>query len=70
MAKSSVREKIKMVSTGTTEKGKKTGYYYTTHKNKRNTPDKMILRKFDPRAWNPSINRCGMVVDFKEDKIK
>ncbi|MCC6714850.1 MAG: 50S ribosomal protein L33, partial [Gammaproteobacteria bacterium] len=37
-----MREKIKLVSTADT------GHYYTTTKNKRNTPDKMEIKKFDP----------------------
>ncbi|CAL4318899.1 50S ribosomal protein L33 [Buchnera aphidicola (Protaphis terricola)] len=36
------REKIKMVSSSGT------GHYYTTTKNKRNTPDKLVLKKYDP----------------------
>ncbi|MEW6691368.1 MAG: 50S ribosomal protein L33, partial [Pseudomonadota bacterium] len=41
MAKSA-RDKIKLVSSAGT------GFYYTTTKNKRNTPDKMEFRKYDP----------------------
>ena len=67
---SSVRELIRLVSTGLTKAGKKTGYFYTTCKNKRNSPEKLLIRKFDPRAWNAATNRNGMMVDFKEDKIK
>lgn len=37
-----MREKIKLVSSAGT------GHYYTTDKNKRRTPDKLELRKFDP----------------------
>ncbi|MCU4137126.1 50S ribosomal protein L33 [Buchnera aphidicola (Sitobion miscanthi)] len=36
------REKIKMISSAGT------GHYYTTTKNKRNTPDKLIFKKYDP----------------------
>ncbi len=50
------REKIKLVSTAGT------GYYYTTDKNKRNTPDKMEFNKYDPVARKH--------VPFKEAKIK
>ncbi len=39
-----------------------TGYYYTTYKNKKNTPDKMVKRKYDPIARKH--------VDFVEKKIK
>ncbi|QCI25316.1 50S ribosomal protein L33 [Buchnera aphidicola (Sitobion avenae)] len=36
------REKIKMISSAGT------GHYYTTTKNKRNTPDKLTFKKYDP----------------------
>lgn len=51
-----MREKIKLVSTAGT------GYYYTTMKNRRNTPNKMLRKKYDPVVRKH--------VDFKEDKIK
>ncbi|MEQ8484766.1 MAG: 50S ribosomal protein L33 [Pseudomonadales bacterium] len=37
-----MREKIKLVSSAGT------GHYYTTDKNKRNTPDKLEFKKYDP----------------------
>ena len=37
-----MREKIKLVSSAGT------GHYYTTDKNKKNMPDKMEIKKFDP----------------------
>lgn len=37
-----MREKIKLVSSAGT------GHYYTTDKNKRTTPDKLELKKYDP----------------------
>jgi large subunit ribosomal protein L33 len=55
MAKSA-REKIKLVSSAGT------GFYYTTDKNKRTTPDKLELKKYDP------VVRKHVV--FKESKIK
>ena len=67
MAKSSVRERIKLVSTGKKKDGKSTGYFYTTMKNKRNTPDKMAIKKYDPRAWNAATGKYGMHVIFKEN---
>ena len=51
-----IREKIKLVSTAGT------GYFYTTDKNKRNTPDKMEFKKYDPVVRKH--------VPFKEAKIK
>ena len=36
------REKVKLVSSA------ETGHYYTTDKNKRRTPDKLQMKKFDP----------------------
>ena len=37
-----MRDKIKLVSSAGT------GHYYTTDKNKRTTPDKLALKKYDP----------------------
>jgi large subunit ribosomal protein L33 len=37
-----MREKIKLVSTA------KTGHFYTTTKNKRNSTSKLELKKYDP----------------------
>jgi large subunit ribosomal protein L33 len=51
-----MRDKIKLVSTADT------GFYYTTDKNKKNTPDKLEKKKYDP------IVRKHVV--FKESKIK
>lgn len=49
-------EQIKLESTAGT------GFYYTTTKNKRNTPEKMKLMKYDPVVRKR--------VEFKEKKIK
>ena len=38
-----MRDKIKLVSSAGT------GFYYTTDKNKRNMPGKMVIKKFDPK---------------------
>jgi large subunit ribosomal protein L33 len=51
-----VRELIRLVS----EEG--TGYFYTTSKNKRTMPDKLRLKKYDPKLRKH--------VWFKEAKIK
>jgi len=51
-----VREKIKLESSAGT------GHFYTTTKNKRTTPDKMEVRKFDPVARKHVV--------YKETKIK
>ncbi|MEX1056627.1 MAG: 50S ribosomal protein L33 [Natronospirillum sp.] len=50
------RDKIRMVSSAGT------GYFYTTDKNKRTTPDKLEMKKFDPVVRKH--------VMFKEAKIK
>jgi len=55
MAKSS-REKIRLVSSAGT------GHFYTTDKNKKNTPAKMEMRKYDPVVRKH--------VMYKEAKIK
>ncbi len=51
-----MQEKIKLVSSAGT------GHYYTTTKNKRNVPDKMELKKYDPVVRKH--------VPYKESKIK
>ena len=55
MAKSG-RDKIKLESTAGT------GHFYTTDKNKRTMPEKMEIKKFDPKVRKHVI--------FKEAKIK
>ncbi|KEY91396.1 50S ribosomal protein L33 [Candidatus Photodesmus blepharus] len=55
MAKS-IREKIRLVSSANT------GHFYTTDKNKRNTPEKFKIKKFDP------VIRRHVI--YKEEKIK
>ena len=37
-----MRDKVKLVSSAGT------GHYYTTDKNKRSTPDKLEMKKYDP----------------------
>lgn len=51
-----MRDKIRLVSTAGT------GFFYTTAKNKRNTPEKIELKKYDPVVRQH--------VPFKEAKIK
>ena len=51
-----MREKINLESTAGT------GHFYTTDKNKRTTPDKLEIKKFDPVARKHVI--------YKETKIK
>jgi large subunit ribosomal protein L33 len=50
------REKIKLESTAGT------GHFYTTSKNKRTTPEKLQLMKYDPVARKH--------VAYKETKLK
>lgn len=63
------RIKVELRSTGVRKNGKKTGFKKYTFKNPRNTTEKLLLRKYDPYAYNPATGRTGMVVDFKEGKI-
>ncbi len=51
-----MREKIKLVSSAGT------GHFYTTDKNKRNTPDKMEMKKYDPVVRRHVI--------YRETKLK
>jgi|TARA_R100000501_G_scaffold13151_3_gene24035 large subunit ribosomal protein L33 len=48
--------KIRLVSTADT------GFFYVTKKNPRNLTEKMVMRKYDPKARKH--------VEFKEAKIK
>ncbi|UOG20228.1 50S ribosomal protein L33 [Gordonia amicalis] len=54
MARNEIRPIVKLRSTAGT------GYTYVTRKYRRNDPDRMVLRKYDP------IVRAH--VDFKEDR--
>jgi large subunit ribosomal protein L33 len=50
------REKIKLESSAGT------GHFYTTDKNKKTTPEKLEMKKFDPKARKH--------VSYKEVKLK
>ncbi|MFW5815584.1 MAG: 50S ribosomal protein L33 [Wenzhouxiangella sp.] len=52
----SARDKIRMVSSAGT------GHFYTTNKNKKNTPQKLEFKKYDPVVRKH--------VMYKEAKIK
>ena len=50
-----MRDKIKLVSSAGT------GHYYTTTKNKRLSPDKLELKKYDPVVRRHVIYREEMI---------
>jgi large subunit ribosomal protein L33 len=54
MARTDLRPIVKLRSTAGT------GYTYVTRKNRRNYPDRMVLRKYDPVL--------GRHVEFREDR--
>ena len=54
MARNDIRPIVKMRSTAGT------GYAYVTRKNRRNDPDRLVLRKFDPVARRH--------VEFREER--
>ncbi len=56
MASKGGRDKIKLVSSADT------GHFYTTTKNKRTTPEKLEITKYDPKARKH--------VSYKETKLK
>ena len=56
MAAKGGREKIKLESTAGN------GHFYTTDKNKKTTPEKLLIKKFDPVARKH--------VDYKEMKLR
>ena len=51
-----MRDKIKLVSTA------KTGYYYTTTKNKKLSTKKLKMKKYDPKVRKH--------VEFVEEKLR
>jgi len=51
-----MREKIKLVSSAGT------GYFYTTTKNKRNSQEKLRMKKYDPKVRKH--------VEFVEEKLR
>ena len=51
-----IREKIKLESSAGT------GHFYTTTKNKRNPPDKMVFKKYDPVVRKH--------VEYRETRLK
>ncbi|HET6719761.1 MAG TPA: 50S ribosomal protein L33 [Rhodocyclaceae bacterium] len=51
-----MREKIKLESTAGT------GHFYTTTKNKKTMPEKMAIKKYDPKVRKH--------VEYKETKLK
>jgi large subunit ribosomal protein L33 len=52
--KSDIRQIVKLRSTAGT------GFTYMTTKNRRNSPDRLVARKFDPRVRR--------VVEFREER--
>ncbi|WP_042416496.1 50S ribosomal protein L33 [Streptacidiphilus anmyonensis] len=54
MARSELRPIVKLRSTAGT------GYTYVTRKSRRNDPDRLVLRKYDPAA--------GHHVEFREER--
>lgn len=54
MARNEIRQLVKLRSPAGT------GYTYVTRKNRRNDPDRMVLRKYDPVA--------RAHVEFKEER--
>ncbi|WP_237572061.1 50S ribosomal protein L33 [Mycolicibacterium lacusdiani] len=53
-SRTDIRPLVKLKSTAGT------GYTYVTRKNRRNDPDRLVLRKYDP------VLRCH--VDFREER--
>ena len=51
----SARDKIRLVSSAGT------GHFYTTTKNKRNTPDKMEIMKYDPVVRKHVLDKEGKI---------
>lgn len=69
MAKKGTAVKIRLVSTGTNEKGNPSGYTYYVRKNPRTQTEKMRINKYDPRAVHPETGKRGCHVEFVEKKM-
>ena len=50
-----MREKVRMVSSAGT------GHFYTTDKNKRTTPDKLEMKKYDPVVRKHVMSKEGKI---------
>ena len=50
-----MREKVRMNSSAGT------GHFYTTDKNKRTTPDKLEMKKYDPVARKHVVYKKGKI---------
>lgn len=60
---------VRLNSTGTNAKGNPTGYDYIKERNPRKQPEKLRMRKFDPRAIHPETGKPGCHVWFEEKKM-
>ena len=47
-----------------------TGYFYLAERNPREKPEKLKVRKFDPRAIHPESGKKGAHVEFEERRNK
>ena len=63
------REIITIECTEARKEGKSPSRYTTT-RNKKTKTEKLVKKKFDPRAKHPTTGKPGAHVDFKEDKVK
>ena len=66
MARNELRPVVKLRSTAGT------GYTYVTRKNRRNDPDRLTLRKYDPidalyRRYNPAYHQETVFVPEEDD---
>ena len=57
-----MRDKIKLVSSAGT------GHYYTTDKNKRTTPDKLEMKKYDPVVRKHVLYTCLLYTSDAADE--
>jgi large subunit ribosomal protein L33 len=64
----SKRKKVMMVSEAKLEDGQPTKTAYYTTKGERD-PNKLKLKKFDPRAYNTETGKSGMHAVFNEKKV-
>lgn len=61
---------VRLESTGENARGERTGYFYVMKRNPSQNPEKLKIKKFDPRAIHPETGKPGAHVLFEERKNK
>lgn len=63
------RKQVRLVSTAKNKNGKSTGTFVVVYVQKQ-APEKLELRRYDPKAYEPETGKLGFHVSFVEKKMK